>query len=219
LLNELAALTCPAILVLDDYHMVESQECHRSLSFLVEHLPPTLQLVLSTRSDPPLPLARLRARDELRELHAADLRFTEEEAAAFLNDRAEVQLSPGDLATLHQRTEGWPAGLQLAALTLKGAPDPGVRVATFTGSHRHVIDYLGTELLHAQPPATQAFLRHTSVLQRLSAPTRGASASMHTLQRPRGSCHTRRSFSGCRHRSATPSPRTRTRPRSSASSI
>jgi LuxR family maltose regulon positive regulatory protein len=164
LLNELAALTRPAILVLDDYHMVESQGCHRSLSFLVEHLPPTLQLVLSTRSDPPLPLARLRARDELRELHAADLRFTEEEAAVFLNDRAEVQLNPGDLATLHQRTEGWPAGLQLAALTLKGAPDPGVRVATFTGSHRHVIDYLGTELLHTQPQATQAFLRHTSVL-------------------------------------------------------
>ncbi|HEV2928047.1 MAG TPA: helix-turn-helix transcriptional regulator, partial [Propionibacteriaceae bacterium] len=149
LLNELAALTRPAILVLDDYHMIESQECHLSLSFLVEHLPPTLQLVLSTRSDPPLPLARLRARDELRELHAADLRFTEEEAAVFLNDRAEVQLNPGDLATLHQRTEGWPAGLQLAALTLKGYPDPGVRVATFTGSHRHVIDYLGTELLHA----------------------------------------------------------------------
>jgi LuxR family transcriptional regulator, maltose regulon positive regulatory protein len=170
LLNELAALTRPAILVLDDYHMVESQECHLSISFLVEHLPSTLQLVLSTRSDPPLPLARLRARDELRELHATDLRFAEEEAAVFLNDRAEVQLSPGDLATLHQRTEGWPAGLQLAALTLKGDPDPGARVATFTGSHRHVIDYLGTELLLAQPHETQAFLRHTSVLQRLSGP-------------------------------------------------
>ena len=87
LLNELAALTRPAILVLDDYHMVESQECHLSMSFLVEHLPPPLQLVLSTRWDPPLPLARLRARDELRELHATDLRFTEEEAAVFLNDR------------------------------------------------------------------------------------------------------------------------------------
>jgi LuxR family maltose regulon positive regulatory protein len=170
LLNELAALSRPAILVLDDYHMVESQECHGSFAFLVEHLPPTLQLVLSTRSDPPLPLARLRARDELRELHPNDLRFTDEEAAAFLTDRAGVQLDPDDLATLHQRTEGWPAGLQLAALTLKGHPDPGARVATFSGSHRHVIDYLGTELLHAQPQEIQAFLRHTSVLERLSAP-------------------------------------------------
>jgi len=170
LLNELAALSRPAILVLDDYHMVESQECHVSFAFLVEHLPPTLQLVLSTRSDPPLPLARLRARDELRELHPNDLRFTDEEAAAFLTDRAGVQLDPDDLATLHQRTEGWPAGLQLAALTLKGHPDPGDRVATFSGSHRHVIDYLGTELLHAQPQEIQAFLRHTSVLERLSAP-------------------------------------------------
>jgi LuxR family maltose regulon positive regulatory protein len=170
LLNELASSASPAILVLDDYHMVENQECHLSFAFLVEHLPPTLQLVLSTRSDPPLPLARLRARDQLRELHATDLRFTEEEAAAFLNDRAGVQLAPGDLVALHQRTEGWPAGLHLAALTLKGHPDPGARVATFSGSHRHVIDYLGTELLHAQPPETQAFLLQTSVLDRMSAP-------------------------------------------------
>jgi ATP/maltotriose-dependent transcriptional regulator MalT len=170
LLNELASLASPAILVLDDYHMVETQECHLSFAFLVEHLPPTLQLVLSTRSDPPLPLARLRARDQLGELHATELRFTEEEAAAFLNDRAGVQLTPGDLVALHQRTEGWPAGLHLAALTLKGHPDPGARVATFSGSHRHVIDYLGTELLHAQPQETQAFLLHTSVLDRMSGP-------------------------------------------------
>jgi LuxR family transcriptional regulator, maltose regulon positive regulatory protein len=110
LLNELAALTRPAILVLDDYHVVESQGCHLSLAFFIEHLPPTLQLVLSTRSDPPLPLARLRARDELRELHAADLRFTEEEAAVFLSERAEVQLNPGDLATCTSaRKAGLPA--------------------------------------------------------------------------------------------------------------
>jgi LuxR family maltose regulon positive regulatory protein len=170
LVNELAALTGPAVLVLDDFHLVEDVECHRSMAFLVERLPRTLQLVLSTRSDPPLGLARLRARDELGELRAADLRFTYEEAAAFLNDRAGVQLDRADLVTLHQRTEGWPAGLQLAALTLRDHPDPSASVAAFSGTNRHVVDYLGTELLHAQPPETQAFLRRTSILERLSAP-------------------------------------------------
>jgi len=170
LLNELAALTRPAVLVLDDFHLVEDEECYRSMAFLIERLPPTLQLVLSTRSDPPLGLARLRARDELGELRAADLRFTPEEAVTFLDDRAGVQLDPADLVRLYQRTEGWPAGLQLAALTLKDHPDPSASVATFSGTTRHVIDYLGTELLYAQPPEIQAFLRRTSILERLSAP-------------------------------------------------
>jgi LuxR family maltose regulon positive regulatory protein len=170
LLNELTALTRPAVLVLDDFHLVEDEECHRSMAFLIEHLPRTLQLVLSTRSDPPLGLARLRARDELGELRAADLRFTYEEAAAFLNDRVGVRLDRADLVALHQRTEGWPAGLQLASLALKDHPDPSASVATFSGTNRHVVDYLGTELLHAQPPETQTFLRRTSILERLSAP-------------------------------------------------
>jgi LuxR family maltose regulon positive regulatory protein len=170
LLNELAALSRPAVLVLDDFHVVEDEECHRSMAFFIEHLPRTLQLVLSTRSDPPVGLARMRARDGLSELHTADLRFTYEEATAFLNDRAGVQLEGADLVRLYQRTEGWPAGLQLAALTLKNHPDPSTSVAAFSGTSRHVIDYLGTELLHAQPPEVQAFLRRTSILERLSAP-------------------------------------------------
>jgi len=165
LLNELAALSRPAVLVLDDFHLVEDEECHRSMAFLIEHLPRTLQLVLSTRSDPPLGLARLRARDELGELRVVDLRFTYEEAATFLNDRTGVQLERADLVRLYQRTEGWPAGLQLAALTLKDHPNPSASVATFSGTSRHVIDYLGTELLRAQPPEIQAFLWRTSILE------------------------------------------------------
>jgi LuxR family maltose regulon positive regulatory protein len=170
LLNELAALAGPAILVLDDYHLVNSAASHRSVAFLVKHLPGNLQLVISTRSDPPLPLARLRARDELRELRAADLRFTLEESAAFLNDRLGLRLDPGQVAALRQRTESWPAGLYLAALALKDHPDPGARIATFSGSHRHVIDYLGSELLHAQSLEMQAFLLRTSILERVSVP-------------------------------------------------
>jgi LuxR family transcriptional regulator, maltose regulon positive regulatory protein len=170
LLNELAALPDPAILVLDDYHLVDSVVSYRSVAFLVEHLPPNLQLVVSTRSDPPLPLARLRARDQLLELRAPDLRFTSEEAAVFLRERLGPRLDPGQLAALRERTESWPAGLHLAALALKDHPDPGARVATFSGSHRHIIDYLGSELLRAQPQKTQAFLLRTSILERLSVP-------------------------------------------------
>jgi LuxR family transcriptional regulator, maltose regulon positive regulatory protein len=169
LLNELADLAHPVILVLDDYQMVENQECHRSVAFLIEHLPKTVQLVLSTHSNPPLPLGRLRARGQLLELQGADLRFTGEETAALLNDRLQLKLDPADLAVLHDRTEGWPAGLHLAALTLKGHPDPHTRVKSFSGSHRHVIDYLGAELLDAQPPPLRRFLLRTSILERLSA--------------------------------------------------
>jgi LuxR family transcriptional regulator, maltose regulon positive regulatory protein len=169
LVNELDDLARPVVLVVDDYHMVDSEECHRSVAFLVEHLPKTAQLVLSTQSNPPLPLGRLRARGQLLELQGADLRFTGEETAALLNDRLRLKLDPADLAILHHRTEGWPAGLHLAALTLKGEPNPHTRVATFSGSHQHVIDYLGTELLDAQPPQLRGFLLRTSILERLSA--------------------------------------------------
>jgi LuxR family maltose regulon positive regulatory protein len=169
LLNELADLTRPVVLVLDDYHVVENQECHNSVAFLIEHLPKTVQLVLATRSDPPLPLGRLRARGQLLELQGADLRFTGEETAALLNDSLQLKLDPADLAILHHRTEGWPAGLHLAALTLRGQPNPHTRVASFSGSHRHIIDYLGTELLDAQPPPLRGFLLRTSILERLSS--------------------------------------------------
>ena len=169
LINELADLAHPVVLVLDDYQVVENQECHRSVAFLIEHLPKTVQLVMSTHSNPPLPLGRLRARGQLLELQGADLRFTGEETAALLNDQLQLKLDSADLAILHDRTEGWPAGLHLAALTLKGHPNPHLRVKSFSGSHRHVIDYLGAELLDAQPPPLRGFLLRTSILERLSA--------------------------------------------------
>src|SRR4029453_3977644 len=144
-----------------------------SVAFLIEHLPKTVQLVMSTHSSPPLPLGRLRARGQLLELQGADLRFTGEETAALLNDRLQLNLDPADLAVLPDRTDGWPrgppAGRPPAALTLKGHSDPHPRVKSFSGSHRHVIDYLGAELLDAQPPPLRRFLLRTSILERLSA--------------------------------------------------
>ena len=170
LLNELAALDGPLVLVLDDYHAVDAPEVDAVLGVLVERLPPHVHLVVTTREDPPLPLARLRARGHLTEVRAADLRFTPDEAARFLNGVMGLDLSADDVAALDARTEGWAAGLQLAALSLRGRADAAGFVASFTGSHRFVVDYLVEEVLDRQPQAVQAFLLRTSALDRLSGP-------------------------------------------------
>ena len=171
LINELAADPGPdeVLLVLDDYHLVGSGPVHESVAFLLENLPPGLRVVVSGRADPPLPLARLRARGQLAELRAADLRFTGEEAAALLGEAAGPGLPAAAAAALAARTEGWAAGLQLAGLSLRGHADPAGFVAAFSGSHRFVLDYLADEVLDGQPGQVRAFLLETSVLERLSA--------------------------------------------------
>ncbi len=168
--NELAAQPGDGevLLVLDDYHLVDSGPVHESVTFLLENLPPSLRIVLSSRADPPLPLARLRARGQLAELRAAELRFTSDEAAALLAGSAGPGLPGPEVAALTARTEGWAAGLQLAALSLRGHTDPAGFVATFSGSHRFVLDYLTDEVLDGQTGQVREFLLETSVLQRLS---------------------------------------------------
>ena len=170
LINELAAQPGEdeIMLVLDDYHLVDAQPVHASLAFLLEHLPPGLRLVLASRSDPPLPLARLRAGGQLAELRAGELRFTAEEAAALLREAIGADLPGTAVAALAARTEGWAAGLQLAALSLRGQADPAGFVATFSGSHRYVLDYLAGEVLDRQSEEVRTFLLQTSVLERLS---------------------------------------------------
>ncbi len=170
LVNELAAEPGPdeVLLVLDDYHLVDSGPVHESVAFLLENLPPGLHVVVSSRSDPPLPLARLRARGQLAELRAAELRFTPEEAAALLGETAGPGLPTAAAEALVARTEGWAAGLQLAGLSLRGHADAAGFVAAFSGSHRFVLDYLADEVLDGQTGQVRAFLLETSVLERLS---------------------------------------------------
>ena len=170
LLNDLAVLPEPCLLVLDDYHVVRAPAMHRALAFLVNHPSPAIHLVIATREDPPLPLPRLRARGELAELRLADLRFTREEAASFLATGLGLRLPGEQLAVLVEKTEGWAAGLQLAALALRDRPDAAAFVAAFAGSHRLVADYLTAEVLERQPAATRRFLLRTGVLDRLCAP-------------------------------------------------
>jgi LuxR family maltose regulon positive regulatory protein len=169
LLNSLSAREEPSlVLMLDDYHAITSESIHRALVYLVEHLPPQLHLVLATRVDPPLPLARLRARGQLSELRATHLRFGQEEADQFLRTIMGLDLSVQESALLQTRTEGWIAGLQFAALALQGRTDIAVFLAAFSGSHRFVLDYLSEEVLARQPAAIQSFLTCTSILERLS---------------------------------------------------
>ena len=172
LINDLTRLpdADDALLVLDDYHVIVAQPVHASLGFLLEHQPPQLRVMLSSRSDPPLALSRLRARGRLAELRAADLRFTAVEAAALLRRTPgpDVALPDTAVAALAARTEGWAAGLQLAALSLRGQPDVAGFVAAFTGSHRFVLDYLTEEVLERQSEQVRSFLLETSVLERLS---------------------------------------------------
>lgn len=168
LLNEVAANQDRVILILDDYHLIDSPPVDGALAFLLDHLPPLLHLVIATREDPHLPLARLRARGQLTELRAIDLRFSSAEAAEFLNQVMGLNLSGEDVAALETRTEGWIAGLQLAAISMQGRGDVANFIRSFTGSHHFVLDYLVEEVLDQQPESIQTFLLQTAVLDRLT---------------------------------------------------
>jgi hypothetical protein len=176
LLNDLNGLSKDLVLVLDDYHLIEAPKVHDGMTFLLEHQPPQLHLVLATRADPPLPLARTRARGQLVEVRAADLRFTAEESAAYLNGAMGLGLSEADVAALDGRTEGWIAALQLAALSMQGRADASAFIAGFAGDDRYIVDYLAEKSWHASPPTSET------------------------------SCSPRPSSSGSPARSATPSP-------------
>ena len=167
LLNDLSAVPDDIVLVLDDYHLIESRDVQDGLAFLLEHLPPRVHLVLVTRADPPLPLARLRARGDLVEVRVADLRFTADEAAAYL-ERVGLLLTPADVAALEGRTEGWIAALQLAALSMQGRHDVAGFIAGFAGDDRYIVDYLVEEVLQRQSEDVRSFLLQTSVLDRLT---------------------------------------------------
>jgi LuxR family maltose regulon positive regulatory protein len=170
LINDLGTIDGDVVLVLDDYHVIESRDVHDGMTFLLDNLPSQLHLVIASRADPPLPLARLRARGELVEVRAADLRFTAEETASYLNKAMGLHLSEPDVDTLSARTEGWIAALQLAALSMQGRDDAGDFIAGFAGDDRYVVDYLVEEVVQRQPAEVQDFLLRTSVLSRLSGP-------------------------------------------------
>ena len=170
LVNELAAHPDDFVLVLDDYHRIESPAVHEDLAFLLEQLPAGMHIVISSRSDPPLPLARLRARGQMAELRAADLRFTSDESASLMREIWNLNLSDESLAALEERTEGWATGLQLAALALRGASNPAQLIQEFSGSHRYILDYLTEEVLEQQPVDVRDFLLKTSVLDQLCGP-------------------------------------------------
>src|SRR6266702_4641735 len=170
LLNEITTLPDHFVLVLDDYHVIDAKPVDIVLTYLVEHLPPQMHLVIATREDPDLPLARLRARGHLTEVRAADLRFTASEAAEFLNQVMGLTLSAEDIAALEDRTEGWIAGLQLAALSLQGHLDVHGFIRAFAGDHRYIVDYLVAEVLQRQPESVRSFLLQTAILDRLHGP-------------------------------------------------
>lgn len=170
LINEVAAAGSAFVLVVDDYHVIEQQAIHEALSFLLDHQPPNMHLVITTREDPLLPVARLRARGQVTEIRAEDLRFTAVEVAHFLNEVMALQLSPQQVAALEAHTEGWIVGLQLAALSMQGQEDTAAFIDTFSGSHRYILDYLTAEVLAQQPEAVQRFLLQTAILNRLSGP-------------------------------------------------
>jgi LuxR family maltose regulon positive regulatory protein len=205
LINEIAATPDRIVLVLDDYHLIDAQPIHDALTFLLEHLPPHagpggrcqgMHLVISTREDPPLPLARLRARGQLTEVRVTDLRFTPSEAAEFLNTSVGLDLSVEDIAALETRTEGWIAGLQLAAISMQGHKDATSFIRSFTGSHHFVLDYLVEEVLQQQSESVQTFLLRTSILDRLCGPLCDAVCSAGTASSSKGTAVLRPSASG-----------------------
>jgi len=169
LINRIDQSPSPTILVLDDFQSIEGPTVRDVVSYLLEHQPPTLHVVIASRSDPLLPLARLRAKGELAEMRAADLRFTQDESATFLNQMMGLGLSSGDIDALDSRTEGWIAGLQLAALSMREHSDASAFIEAFTGSNRFVIDYLGEEVLEGQPEHIRSFLLQTAFLERMCA--------------------------------------------------
>ena len=168
LVNELSTTSHQLVLVLDDYHVIDADDVHRGMAFLLEHLPPQTHVVIATRADPPLPLARLRGRAELVEIRAADLRFTPGEALAYLNEVMDLNLAAQDVAALEGRTEGWIAALQLAALSIQGRDDVAGFIAGFAGDDRYIVDYLVEEVLQRQPDHVRSFLLGTSILDRLT---------------------------------------------------
>ena len=170
LINDIVGIEKELILVLDDYHVISNQAIHEGMTFLIDHLPPLMHLVIATRADPPLPISRLRARGQLVELRVADLRFTMDEASAFLNNSMNLDLTASDVEALETRTEGWIVGLQLAALSMQGHTDKRGFIQAFTGSHHYVLEYLADEILQRQPESLQRFLLETSLLPRMCAP-------------------------------------------------
>jgi LuxR family transcriptional regulator, maltose regulon positive regulatory protein len=170
LLNEVTTVEDDFVLVLDDYHVIEARPIDDALTFLLDHLPPRMHLIIATREDPHLPLARLRARGQLSEVRAAELRFTPSEAAEFLSREMDFDLSAEDIAALETRAEGWIAGLQLAALSMRGREDVPGFIRAFAGDNRYIVDYLVEEVLLRQPERIRSFLLQTSILDRLSGP-------------------------------------------------
>lgn len=170
LVNDVVNLDNKIIMVLDDYHVITNQAIHAGLTFLLEHLPPTLHLFISTRADPPIPISRLRVRGKLTEFRIADLRFTEEEVSEFLNTLMKLGLNPTDIQALETRTEGWIAGLKLAALSMQGLENSHAFIKAFTGNQQFILEYLVDEVLQRQPESFQRFLVETSILQRMCAP-------------------------------------------------
>lgn len=168
LINDIAEMRYDFSLVLDDYHVMEAEAIHSAVTFLLEHMPPEMHLIISGRTDPSLPLARLPARGQLTQLVATDLRCTLDEATTFLNEVMDLSLSAEAVATVEARTEGWIAGLQLAALSIREQEDISEFISAFTGRNRHVLDYLNEEVLGRQPEPLKAFLLRTSILNRLN---------------------------------------------------
>ncbi len=190
LVNELHGLDREVVLVLDDFHAIDHHDIQNGVTYLLDHLPGRVHLVLTSRADPPLPLARLRVRGELVEIRAADLRFTAEEAAEYLNGAMGLELTAGDIATLEARTEGWIAALQLAALSIQGREDAASFIAGFAGDDRFIVDYLAGEVLQRQPESVRRFMLQTSVLDRLQGSlcdaiteTTGGKAALEALDR------------------------------------
>ena len=190
LLNEISTIPNEFILVLDDYHLIDARAVDNALTFLLEHLPPQMHVVVTTREDPNLPLARFRVRNQLTEVRVTDLRFTPSEAAEFLNQVMSLSLSAEDVAKLETRTEGWIAGLQLAALSMQGNQDIPGFIQAFTGDHRYIVDYLVVEVVQRQPESIRNFLLQTAILDRLNGPLcdavtdqPGGKARLETLQR------------------------------------
>jgi LuxR family maltose regulon positive regulatory protein len=170
LINAIDASRRPCALILDDYHLITSPDIHNAVAFLLDHCPENLQIAMGSRSDPPLPVARLRARGRLFEIRAADLRFNAAEASQFLNEVMRLELSPAAVAALEARTEGWVAGLQLAALSLSGRADKENFISSFSGSHRYLVEYLFEEVFSRQAEEVQSFLLASSILERMCAP-------------------------------------------------
>jgi LuxR family transcriptional regulator, maltose regulon positive regulatory protein len=190
LVNELGRLRAPVVLVLDDYYLIGESRCHEQVAFVLNHLPPTVQIVLATRTEPPLPLARLRLYGEIVEVRAQELRFSAGQAAALVHTVSDLELSQPDLTELVHRTEGWPAGLYLAALSLRSQLAPGTFIRQFSGSNRFIAEFLAEEVLTSQPPEIRQFLLRTAVLDRFCAPlcdavagTTGAASIIDGLER------------------------------------